>query len=77
MDKIILIILISFFITSCSGKNTRVHGKYIVWIGGAAVSAGHYTDFYTQKDGMITFIDKRSGKTVSVPVCNVFKIEKN
>ena len=79
LNILIKYILILFFVASLAGckEPNKVEGKYTVWVGSSAFSSGYKTDEYTKSDGMITFKNKITGKTIISPICNVWQIESN
>ena len=65
------------FVVSCKERKPHKQGAYIIWIGSPVVAVGHQADSYTKMDGMITFTDINSLKTIAVPICNVLSVDSN
>jgi hypothetical protein len=74
---VLMIILSIGFITGCTESEPEIKAKYTIWIGGDIVQIGHQTHEYETKDGMITFRNFKTGKTITVPLSNVGSIEIN
>jgi hypothetical protein len=74
---VILILALMFIACGHIAREKSVTGKYTIFVGGAALAIGYTTDGYTQDGDMITFIDKKGRKTMTVPLCSVFNIREN
>jgi len=72
----ITIILLVAILTGCKDKSPEIKYAYTVWVGSSVVASGYDTNEYTEENGMIIFVDKRSKKQI-VPKCNVMHIEAN
>lgn len=52
-------------------------GAYTVWIGSTALAGGYETDAYSVQDGMVVFVNKKTGREMAVPAGRVLKINTN
>ena len=78
ISKTLLAVILTVGLVGCiPEKEPEVKGKYTIWIGGDIVQIGKQANEYEKKDGMITFRDFKTGKTIIVPFENLGSIEAN
>lgn len=77
MVRFILLLTLLMFTVGCGERKPRMTGVYTVMVGSAAIAVGYLTDEFSEQDGWVTFINKRSGVEFSIPKCQIYAIETN